>query len=109
VGAAGGVWRRAEDGAVEVAFVHRPAYDDWELPKGKLSAGETEPDAALREVQEETGLHCRLGRQVGISSVAPTDARLADRAQGAAAIYASPESPSTTATPGPVTIGSVSP
>jgi ADP-ribose pyrophosphatase YjhB (NUDIX family) len=45
--------------------VHRPAYDDWTLPKGKLQKGETEEEAALREVLEETGLRCSLGLPVG--------------------------------------------
>jgi 8-oxo-dGTP pyrophosphatase MutT (NUDIX family) len=71
VRAAGGiVWRRGEGGAVEVeiVLVHRPAYDDWSFPKGKLHPGETEAEAAVREVQEETGLRCRLGREVGTSA-----------------------------------------
>jgi 8-oxo-dGTP pyrophosphatase MutT (NUDIX family) len=60
--AAGGVvLRPAPDGGVEVALVHRPAYDDWSLPKGKLLPGERAEDAALREVEEETGLRCELG------------------------------------------------
>jgi 8-oxo-dGTP diphosphatase len=47
-----------------VALVHRPEYDDWTLPKGKLDEGETFEQAALREVEEETGLRCRLGREL---------------------------------------------
>jgi 8-oxo-dGTP pyrophosphatase MutT (NUDIX family) len=67
VRAAGGlVCRRCQDGAIEIVLVHRPAYDDWSFPKGKLLRGESEPDAALREVEEETGLRCRLTREVGI-------------------------------------------
>lgn len=57
--------RRSPDGAVEALLVHRPAYDDWSLPKGKSEAGETDEAAALREVEEETGLRCSLGREVG--------------------------------------------
>jgi 8-oxo-(d)GTP phosphatase len=38
-----------------VAVVHRPRYDDWTLPKGKLHAGEDDRQAAVREVEEETG------------------------------------------------------
>jgi 8-oxo-dGTP diphosphatase len=60
VQAAGGVVMR--DG--RVAVVHRPRYDDWSLPKGKLDAGESFEDAALREVEEETGLRCRLIREL---------------------------------------------
>ena len=44
--------------------MHRPRYDDWTLPKGKLDAGESFEDAALREVWEETGLRCRLGAEL---------------------------------------------
>jgi 8-oxo-dGTP diphosphatase len=47
-----------------VALVHRPRYDDWTLPKGKLDPGESFEEAALREVEEETGLRCRLGREL---------------------------------------------
>ena len=61
VRAAGGVVvRRGPDGGVEVAVVHRPRYRDWSLPKGKLDEGEAYEAAALREVEEETGLRCRL-------------------------------------------------
>jgi 8-oxo-dGTP pyrophosphatase MutT (NUDIX family) len=59
--AAGGVvWRRGADG-LEVALVHRPKYDDWSLPKGKLDEGESFEQAAVREVEEETGMRCELG------------------------------------------------
>ena len=60
VKAAGGVVRR--DG--RIAVVHRPRYDDWSLPKGKLDPGETWEEAALREVREETGLECALGEEL---------------------------------------------
>jgi 8-oxo-dGTP diphosphatase len=43
-----------------IALIHRPKYDDWSLPKGKLEPGESAAEAALREVAEETGLVCRL-------------------------------------------------
>ena len=63
--AAGGVIQReGESGDVEVALIHRPKYEDWSLPKGKLEAGESHEQAALREVEEETGLTCRLGREL---------------------------------------------
>ena len=65
VKASGGVvWRRTPDGAVEVVVVHRPRYDDWSLPKGKLDPGETFEQAALREVEEETGLRCEPVRSL---------------------------------------------
>jgi 8-oxo-dGTP diphosphatase len=65
VRAAGGlVCRRREDGTREILLVHRPAYDDWSFPKGKLEPGEREEDAAMREVEEETGLRCRLEAEV---------------------------------------------
>ena len=65
VKASGGVvWRRAPGGAPELVVVHRPRYDDWSLPKGKLDPGETWEEAALREVEEEVGLRCRLGAEL---------------------------------------------
>jgi len=60
VDAAGGVVER--DG--RVLLVHRPRYDDWTFPKGKLDPGESFEDAALREVQEETGVRCTLDREL---------------------------------------------
>ena len=60
--AAGGVLWRDTDGRVEVAVVHRPRYDDWSLPKGKLDPGELHVVGALREVAEETGFTAVAGR-----------------------------------------------
>ncbi len=60
VRAGGGVVVR--DGCV--LLVHRPRYGDWTLPKGKLEAGESWQQGALREVEEETGLRCELGDEV---------------------------------------------
>ena len=72
VKAAGGVVsREREDGSLEYAIIHRPKYDDWTLPKGKLDLGETEARAAIREVEEETGMLCQLGADLG--SVAYVD------------------------------------
>jgi 8-oxo-dGTP pyrophosphatase MutT (NUDIX family) len=66
VHASGGiVVRRAEGGPVEVALVHRPSYQDWTFPKGKRTRGEDDRQTALREVEEETGLVCRIERAVG--------------------------------------------
>ena len=65
VRAAGGlVHRRRDDGTTEILVVHRPAYDDWSFPKGKLEPGESEEDAAVREVEEESGLRCRREREL---------------------------------------------
>ncbi|WP_244305378.1 NUDIX hydrolase [Kitasatospora cheerisanensis] len=47
-----------------MALVHRPKYDDWSLPKGKLDPGEGWRAAALREVREETGMRCVLGAEL---------------------------------------------
>jgi 8-oxo-dGTP diphosphatase len=64
--AAGGlVWRTDAARELQVLLVHRPRYDDWSLPKGKLHPGESHLDAALREVTEETGLACIAGRAIG--------------------------------------------
>jgi 8-oxo-(d)GTP phosphatase len=49
----------------QVLLVHRPRYDDWAFPKGKLDRGEAPVAAAVREVAEETGLHIRLGPPLG--------------------------------------------
>jgi 8-oxo-dGTP diphosphatase len=56
--AAGGVLVRAGGKGREVAVIHRPKYMDWSLPKGKLEPGEGWLEAALREVEEETGYRC---------------------------------------------------
>lgn len=55
------MWRPAGP-TVEVALVHRPRYDDWSLPKGKLEPRESIRAAAWREVGEETGARVALGR-----------------------------------------------
>lgn len=62
--AAGAVLWRDAGGDVEVAVVHRQRYDDWSLPKGKLDRGETIPACAVREIHEETGFSCVLGRHL---------------------------------------------
>ncbi|UGY92153.1 NUDIX hydrolase [Streptomyces gobiensis] len=59
------LWRRSPyDGAIEIALVHRPKYDDWSHPKGKLKGGEEPSRAAVREVREETGMECVLGARL---------------------------------------------
>ena len=58
------VRRQRESGDYEYALVHRPRYDDWSLPKGKVDAGESDEQAALREVEEETGVRGELGAEL---------------------------------------------
>jgi 8-oxo-dGTP diphosphatase len=64
VRAAGGVVIGA-GAETKVLVIHRPRYDDWSLPKGKLVPGETEFDAAVREVREETGYEVRVLGEIG--------------------------------------------
>jgi len=69
--AAGAVLWRPTDSCnpgLELAVIHRPRYDDWSLPKGKVDPGETAPVAAVREVCEETGQHAVLGRRLDMVS-----------------------------------------
>lgn len=70
--AAGGVLRRRGPRGPLIAVVHRPKYDDWSLPKGKVEPGETLEQTALREVEEETFCRAVLARPAG--SVAYADA-----------------------------------
>jgi 8-oxo-dGTP pyrophosphatase MutT (NUDIX family) len=85
VRAAGGlVWRPAvvadeageTDTTVEVVLIHRPKYDDWSFPKGKLDRGETSAAAAVREVEEETGLRCELGDELAAARYIDAKGRL---------------------------------
>jgi 8-oxo-dGTP diphosphatase len=64
VRAAGGVLVRPGAAGLEVAVIHRPKYEDWSLPKGKLDGDETFEQAALREVEEETGMRAELGPEL---------------------------------------------
>ncbi len=74
--AAGAVlWRPGSadsEGPVEIAVIHRPRYDDWSLPKGKVDPGETAPVGAVREILEETGHRANLGRRL-LTVTYPTD------------------------------------
>jgi 8-oxo-dGTP diphosphatase len=62
VTAAGALPWRVTNDRLEVLLIHRPRYDDWSWPKGKIDDGETIPECALREVREEIGLDAPLGR-----------------------------------------------
>ena len=62
------MWRRSSAGDLEVLLVHRPRYDDWTVPKGKLDGDEGHAEAAVREVEEETGLRCALGPELPSTS-----------------------------------------
>lgn len=76
--AAGGVpVRRRGDGEIEVLLVHRPRYADWTFPKGKVKNGERDEVAAVREVEEETGLRCGLGPE--LASTQYTDLKLREK------------------------------
>lgn len=59
-------WRTGPQG-LEVLVIHRPRYDDWSWPKGKLDPGETLPECAVREVREETGLRVGLGVPLAVT------------------------------------------
>ncbi len=60
------LWRKppGDPDGIEIAVIHRPKYDDWSFPKGKLDPGESAAVAAVREVEEETGFRVQLGRHV---------------------------------------------
>jgi 8-oxo-dGTP diphosphatase len=73
--AGGGVVWRVHDGQVQVALIHRPRYDDWSLPKGKLHTGESELAAAVREVREETGSRVAVSRFIGSINYTVSGAR----------------------------------
>ena len=60
--------RRGRGGEVQLLLVHRPKYDDWAFPKGKAVPGESDESCALREVEEETGLRCRLQEELESTS-----------------------------------------
>jgi 8-oxo-dGTP diphosphatase len=69
VRASGGiVWQTGTTGEVELLLVHRPKYDDWSFPKGKLDGDETDEECALREVEEETGFRCAMGPELTSTS-----------------------------------------
>jgi len=61
----GVVWRETKDSKIELAIIHRPKYDDWTFPKGKLDSGEELISGAYREILEETGLDIEFGPFLG--------------------------------------------
>ncbi len=65
IAAGGVVWRETNDSKIELAIIHRPKYDDWTFPKGKLDSGEELISCAYREILEETGLDIELGPFLG--------------------------------------------
>jgi len=65
IAAGGVVWRKNSEDQTEVLLVHRPRYDDWSLPKGKVEDGEALIACAYRELMEETGLNIKLGPFIG--------------------------------------------
>ena len=75
--------RRDRD-APEIAVIHRPRYDDWSLPKGKVDPGETEPVTAVREILEETGFHAQLGRRLTVGQLSGGAGRQEGRVLGGA-------------------------
>jgi 8-oxo-dGTP diphosphatase len=78
VRAGGGViWRRGEDGSPEVLLIYRPRYLDWSFPKGKVKQGESDEEAALREIEEEVGIRAELGPE--LPSTRYRDARGRDK------------------------------
>ncbi len=62
--AAGCLVYREANGQSEVLVVHRPQYDDWDLPKGKREDGETDLECAIRETREETGFGGEIEREL---------------------------------------------
>ena len=59
------LWRKSDKSKLEIAIIHRPRYDDWSLPKGKVETGESHISAGYREIQEETGYESTFGPEIG--------------------------------------------
>jgi 8-oxo-dGTP pyrophosphatase MutT (NUDIX family)/phosphohistidine phosphatase SixA len=73
--AAGGIVWRKRDGVLEVLLIHRPRYDDWTLPKGKLLPDESELMGAVREVGEEAGAQVAVQQRIGTVKYSVGDSR----------------------------------
>jgi 8-oxo-dGTP diphosphatase len=71
VRAAGGILWRDGPGGHRLAVIHRPRRQDWSLPKGKLNRDETWEEAAVREVEEETGCESRVTSFAGATFYVP--------------------------------------
>jgi 8-oxo-dGTP diphosphatase len=67
------IWRKSDSKDVEIAVVHRPRYNDWSIPKGKLEVGEALLACAYREGQEETGLNFSMGPFIGETEYVVTE------------------------------------
>ncbi|PZE37808.1 MULTISPECIES: NUDIX domain-containing protein [unclassified Curtobacterium] len=63
--AAGAVVWREQDGEPLVLLIHREHHKDVSFPKGKVDPGESIPEAAVREIDEETGYRVHLGAPLG--------------------------------------------
>ena len=75
VQAAGGLLRRETGSGPEFCLVHRPRYLDWTIPKGKLEPGESHREAAIREIEEETGFGCSVGAELPGTRYLDSDGR----------------------------------
>ena len=69
--AAGGLLWRGSGSERQLLIVHRSSYDDWSLPKGKLDKGESWEEAAVREVEEETGCPASIDTIAGVTAYMP--------------------------------------
>ncbi len=99
VEAAGGLVWRVRMGRLQVALVHRPRYKDWSWPKGKLEQGESHVMAAVREIEEETGLEVVLGRPLPGLEYPLADGRLKRVHYWAAQVAGRPDRPALRARP----------
>ncbi|MFM1796488.1 MAG: hypothetical protein RL733_269 [Actinomycetota bacterium] len=64
--AAGALCWREVDGQLLLAIIHRKRYGDWSWPKGKVDPGESLPQAAVREIREETGIESKILEKIGV-------------------------------------------